>query len=115
MSEAKSQRANEIAKQVDSAVDRRLFFLINFCLRLFFVETKSANFFELHPVLAVCCRAEVLRLNTLARDSLNEHGFAEEATLPDAELLPRRSFVSFVWFVGSLGGYGSMRIIPFAL
>ena len=43
-------------------------------------------------------------MNTLARDSLNEHGFAEEATLPDAELLPRRSFVSFVWFVWSLGG-----------
>ena len=62
---------------------------------------------------------EVLRLNTLARDSLNEHGFAEEATLPDAELLPRRSFVSFCLVCLVSGGIwindDHPHLLPFAL
>lgn len=58
--------------------------------------------------LCAAC-AEVLRLNTLARDSLNEHGFAEEATLPDAELL-RKDVLGGEFLFGLFGLLGGIWI-----
>ena len=48
-------------------------------------------------------------MNTLARDLLNEHGFAEEATLPDAELL-RKDVLGGEFLFGLFGLLGGIWI-----